>query len=99
MKKLLEKDKKLRIRIKQFEKKNFILKSIFKNFNFFLLIRWNAFLKLKNLSKNTSFVSLSPRCLASINKKRFNKLTPFSRHVFLKLIRSGQISSVRKSSW
>lgn len=99
MKKLLEKDKKLRIRIKQFEKKNFILKSIFKNFNFFALIRWNAFLKLKNLSKTTSFVSLSPRCLASVNKKRFNKLTPFSRHVFLKLIRAGQISSVRKSSW
>lgn len=99
MKKLLEKDKKLRSRIKQSEKKNFIFKSIFKNFNFFVLIRWNAFLKLKTLSKNSSFVSLSPRCLASVNKKRFNKLTPFSRHIFLKLIRSGQISSVQKSSW
>lgn len=99
MKKLLEKDKKLRLRIKQSEKKNFILKSIFKNFNFFVLIRWNAFLKLKTLAKNNSHVSLSPRCLASINKKRFNKLTPFSRHIFLKLIRSGQISSVQKSSW
>jgi len=99
MKKLLERDKKLRLRIKQVEKKNFILKSIFKNFNFFILIRWNAFLKLKTLSKNNSSVSLLPRCLYSINKKRFNKLTPFSRHVFLKLIRSGQISNTQKASW
>jgi len=99
MKSLLEKDKKLRISIKQVEKKIFILKSIFKNFNFFILIRWNAFLKLKTLSKKSSSVALSPRCLFSVNKKRFNKLTPFSRHVFLKLIRSGQISSIQKSSW
>jgi len=99
MKKLLEKDKKLRLKIKQVEKRNFILKSIFKNFNFFILIRWNAFLKLKTLNKNNSAISLSPRCLSTINKKRFNKFTPFSRHVFLKLIRSGQISGVQKSSW
>jgi ribosomal protein S14 len=99
MKKLLEKDKKLRLQIKQIEKKIFILKSIFKNLNFFILIRWNAFTKLKDLAKGKSYISLSPRCLYGINKKRFNKLTPFSRHVFLKLIRSGQISSVQKSSW
>jgi ribosomal protein S14 len=99
MKKLLEKDKKLRIRIKQLEKKQFILKSIFKNFNFFVLVRWNAFLKLKTLVKKTSIISLSNRCLYSINKKRFNKLTFFSRHVFLKLIRSGKISNIQKTSW
>ena len=99
MKKLLEKDKKLRLLIKKVEKKNFILKSIFRNLNFFILIRWNSFLKLKTLTKGNSYVSLSPRCLYTINKKRFNKLTPFSRHVFLKLIRSGQISSIQKASW
>lgn len=99
MKKLLERDKKLRLQIKEIEKKNFILKSIFRNLNFFILIRWNAFTKLKNLSKGKSNVSLAPRCLYSINKKRFNKLTPFSRHVFLKLIRSGQIYSIQKASW
>jgi ribosomal protein S14 len=99
MKKLLEKDKKLRLQVKHLEKQNFILKSIFKNFNFFMLIRWNAYLKLKVLNKSNSSVSLVPRCLTTINKKRFNKLTPFSRHVFLKLVRSGQISGVQKSSW
>lgn len=99
MKKLLEKDKKLRLNIKKIEIKQFILKSIYKNFSFFVLIRWNAFLKLKILNKNASKSSISPRCLITINKKRFNKLTNFSRHVFLKLIRSGQISGMQRSSW
>ena len=99
MKKLLERDKKLRLKIKTIEKQHFILKSIFKNFNFFILIRWNAFLKLNTLTANSSQVSIAPRCLHSINKKRFNKLTTFSRHIFLKLIRSGRITGIRKSSW
>ena len=50
MKKLLEKDKKLRINILKIEKQYFILKSIYKNLNFFTPIRWNAFLKLKKLA-------------------------------------------------
>jgi len=99
MKKLIEKDKKLRLEIKKIEKQHYILKSIFKNFNFFTLIRWNAFLKLKNLTKTNSSVALSYRCLTSVNKKRFNKLTVFSRHIYLKLIRSGNISGLQKSSW
>ncbi len=99
MKKLIEKDKKLRLKIKNFEKQHFILKSIFKNFNFFVLIRWNAFLKIKNLIQKSFTVSISPRCLISINKKRYNKLTTFSRHIFLKLIRSGNISGIKKASW
>jgi ribosomal protein S14 len=99
MKKLLERDKNLRLKIKKNEKQSYILKSIFKNFNFFTLVRWNAYLKLKNLTKTNSSVALSYRCLASINKKRFNKLTVFSRHIFLKLIRSGNISGFQKSSW
>jgi ribosomal protein S14 len=99
MKKLLENDKNLRQQIKLEENKRFILKSISKNFNFFILIRLNAFLKLKVLTKNNSKVSITNRCLLSINKKRLNKLTTFSRHIFLKLIRSGEIYGIRKSSW
>jgi len=99
MKKLIEKDKKLRRHIKLLENQYFILRSILKNFNFFVLIRWNAFLKLKILTTNNSKVSMTNRCLQSINKKRFNKLTAFSRHIFLKLIRSGHINGIRKSSW
>ena len=37
MKKLIERDKKLRYKIKKTEKQNYILKSIFKNGNFFLI--------------------------------------------------------------
>jgi ribosomal protein S14 len=99
MKKLIERDKNLRLKIKTNEKQSYILKSIFKNFNFFTLVRWNAYYKLRDLNKASSYVSLSYRCLASINKKRFNKLTVFSRHIFLKLIRSGNISGFQKSTW
>jgi len=98
MKKLLQRDKKLRSNIKSSEKKHFVLKSIFKNLNYFTLIRWNAFLKLEKLSKSHSQTSLSNRCLYTVNRKRLNKLTTFSRHVFLKLIRSGNVHGIRKSS-
>lgn len=99
MKKLLEKDKKYRKNIKIAENRHFILKSIVKNLNFFTLVRWNAFLKLKSLSNTFSKISLINRCLLSVNKKRFNKLTGFSRHIFLKIIRSGNVSGIKKSSW
>jgi ribosomal protein S14 len=99
MKKLLEKDKKLRLSIYESEKTHFILRSIFKNNNLFTLIRWNAFLKLNFSTSTNSKIKLIPRCIGSINKKRFNKLTFFSRHIFLKLIRNGDISGIKKTSW
>jgi ribosomal protein S14 len=99
MKKLIVKDKKARNFLVTAENKHFVLKSIIKNFNFFILVRWNAFLKLNILTQNTSKVSITNRCLASINKKRFNKLTGFSRHVFLKIVRSGAVNGIKKSSW
>lgn len=99
MKKLIQKDKKLRNTISINETKHFILKSIVKNLNFFILIRWKAFLKLKELAQGASKISLTNRCLSSINKKRFNKLTSFSRHIFLKNIRAGSVNGIKKSSW
>lgn len=99
MKKLKEKDKKIRLNFGNIEKQHFILKSIFNNLNFFVLIRWNAFLKLKHLTAGNSKISTTYRCLNSSNKKRFNKLTTFSRNTFLKLIRSGHISGMQKSTW
>ena len=97
MKKLIEKDKKIRLNIKFIEKKHFILKFIFNNLNFFILIRWFALLKL--LSKNSSKASIVNRCLIGINKKRFSKLTVFSRHIFIKLLKTASITGMRKSSW
>jgi ribosomal protein S14 len=99
MEKLREKDKKIRFKFNTIEKRHFVLKSIINNFNFFVLIRWNAFLKLKCLTFGNSKVSTTYRCLNNSNKKRFNKLTTFSRNTFLKLVRSGHITGVQKSTW
>ena len=99
MKTLIIKDKKLRLKVKTLEKQYFILQAIFRNLNFFTLIRWNAFAKLKNLVKTDSKISISNRCLYTVHRKRLNSLTPFSRHVFLKLARSGKITGLQKSSW
>lgn len=99
MKKLLVKDKKLRGNYKTSEKNQFVLKSISNNFNYLKLIRWNASQKLKEISTNSSKSRISNRCYETIHKKRLNKNTYYSRHVFLNLIRSGKISGIRKSSW
>lgn len=70
MKKLIEKDKKIRINIKKIEIKKITLKSIFQNLNFFKLIRFNAFLKLNQLSqKSNNPTSLFNKCLYSHSKK------------------------------
>ncbi len=99
MKQLLAKDKRFRSKLKLIEKKHFVLKFIFKNFNYSVLVRWLAFLKLELLTKNSSKVSLFNKCLVSKNKKRFNKLTVFSRHVFLKLVKTHVILGIQKSTW
>lgn len=99
MKKLILKDKKLRFKLKEQEKQYFILKAIFQNSNLFNLVRWNAYVQLKLLGKTNSKVAIVPRCVHTINKKRFNSFAPFSRYVLLKLIRSGKLSGIRKASW
>ena len=99
MKKLILRDLKIRNHIAKTENKNYVLKCIFKNFNFFIMIRWNAFLRSSLLQKHHSRVAMVNRCLQSINKKRFNKLTTFSRHIFLKLIREGAIPGIQKANW
>lgn len=99
MKKLVKQDKKRRNNIRLIEKKYFVLKYVFKNLNYSILIRWFVFLKLNLLTKNCSKFLLLNRCLCSINKKRFNKLTVFSRHIFLKLIQQGLMTGIYKSTW
>lgn len=99
MKKLVEKDKKIRKTIYIFEKKKFILKSISQNLNFFNLIRWKAYFNLSLLPSTSSKTFITNRCVKTIHKKRFNKLTNFSRMVFLKLVKSNQFNSIYKGSW
>lgn len=96
MKSLVEKDKKHWLNLKSKEIDYYLLKSIFNNYNFFTWIRHNAYTKLSYSGQKTS---ITHKCLESFNKKRFNWLTSFSRHIFLKLIWSGSISNVKRSVW
>lgn len=99
MQNLIKKDYKIRyVYLNYIEKKHFILKLILKNFNFFKLTRWSTLLKLESLTNNSSKISMINRCLLTFNKKRFNKLVAFSRHVFIKLIQEGFVLNVQKSS-
>lgn len=98
MKKLIIKDKQLRLNLKIQEKQYFVLKTIRQNSNLFNLVRWNVYFYLKLLSVTNSIVSTSPRCVYTINRKRFNKIAPFSRYVLLKLIRKGRFPGVKKFS-
>lgn len=99
MRKLLEKDKKIRKTIYNFEKKKFILKSIYQNVNVFNLIRWKAHLNLTLLPTKSSKTFITNRCVKTIHKKKINKLTNFSRMVFLKLIQKNELNNFYKGSW
>ena len=99
MKKKLISDAKKRKIVNKFETDLFIYKSILKNFNFSNIIRWNALLKLSDLPKNSCEVRLNKRCNITGRKSSCNSLYRFSRLVFLRLLRSGDISGFKKSSW
>jgi hypothetical protein len=100
MRKLLERDKKRRLDLKNIQMSVFVLKSISQNTHLNSAMRWNAFLGLKHLiSMGNASTSISSRCLSSVNKKKFNKRTKYARHIYLKMIRSSQIYGMRKSSW
>lgn len=99
MKKLLEKDKKIRKKLKNSEKKKFLLKTISNNLNLPDLIRFKAFNNLIKMPKYTSKTVISNRCINTINKKKFNKFTHYSRTIFIKLARNKQIYGLQKTSW
>lgn len=99
MKKLIVKDKKRWPLIQKLESDRFVLISIFWNTNFPMLSWWKAFLKLKKIGFFIWEVSFSSWCLKTFNNKKFNHLTFYSRHVFLKLVWFGKISGIKKSVW
>lgn len=99
MKKQVRKDKINRNLVFIYEIKRFILKNIVKNTNFSVVIRWKALLKRAKMSKGGSFTVLCNRCIITGRRKRINKLYSFSRIMFLKLVRFGHLSCLKKSSW
>ena len=98
MKKLLEKDKKIREKVKISEQKKFILKTISGNFLLMNLIRLNALYNINKLSNQSSKTFISNKCVLTKNKKRLNKLTNFSRIIFRKLARKTKIPGIYKTS-
>jgi ribosomal protein S14 len=99
MKKLVEKDKKVRKNIKKAEKKKFVLKIILNNINLPYLLRFNASNNLNDITKIASKTVISNRCIATVNKKKFGKLTNYSRIFFLKLVRNNKIHGIAPASW
>lgn len=99
MKKFLKKDKKNRKLVLIKETTKFILKSIIKNMNFTSMLKWNANLKLNTFSKNSSKIYLVNKCIVTGDKSKINKKYKFSRIFFLKYIRSGNITGIKKSGW
>ena len=92
-------DKKVRNSVNNDEKLKFVFKTIERNLNFFRILRWNAGFNTKKISYNSSKTRISNRCILTISKKRLNKLSNFSRIIFLEKVRSGNISGVQKSCW
>lgn len=99
MKALIQKDKKIRKKIKNFEKKKFIFKTISNNLNLPYLVRFNALNNANKITKKASKTFVTNKCIITTNKKKFNKLTHFSRIFFLKLAKSKSIYKLSEASW
>lgn len=100
MKKLVVKNEKRCNLVKFDELSCRVFKSLTQNSNFFILTRKKA---LKNFQKKFSLrnskVAINFRCLSTFSRKRLNKQSFFSRHVFLKVARHGLLSGIRKAVW
>jgi ribosomal protein S14 len=99
MKKQTQKDKKLRKSFDNQELSHIILKSIVKNENLSLLVKWHAILKLSNSLGSQNKTRFVNRCVLTNRKAKFNRIfKKFSRLSFLLLARSGVIPGLKKSS-
>jgi len=100
MQKKSQKDKKIRKLFYQQELIQTFTKSIIRNENLPLIMKWNAILKLSNFSGNCNQTRFVNRCILTNRKAKYNNtFKKFSRLSLLKLARFGKISGLKKSSW
>jgi len=99
MKKFHQKERKNRANAYASEDIRLILKSIVKNMKLVNIARWNAVLKLSSLSKKGAKTRLVNRCILTSRKGRSTNSYRFSRLTFLRLVRAGNISGLKKSTW
>ena len=100
MKKQTQKDKRIRKLFNKRELNYVILKSIVKNENLSLIVKWNAVSKLSDFSTSQNKTKFVNRCVLTNRKAKFNRIfKKFSRLRFLLLARAGTIPGLKKSSW
>lgn len=98
MSKNYKKEKYYRVNVSNIEKENKLFKSILFNMYFPCTSRWNCALNQSSF-KNKTISRLVNRCLLTRHRKKFHFLFKFSRLVFLRLARNGQIFGLKKSVW
>ena len=99
MKSLRQTDIKKRNYFYKSELNTFILKNLSTNKNLKNSIRFNITLKLFNLSLNNFKTRSVNRCIFTNRKSKISKNFRFSRLVFLRIARQGQIHGLKKASW
>lgn len=99
MKKLVQKDKKTRKSIKEFELKKLVVLSIFKNSQLSKLTSLKSTKEFALLPIKSSKTRHVNRCVVTGRKKRINKLYSLSRISFMRLVQNGSICGLRNSSW
>jgi len=99
MKSIIQKDKIKRKKYLLFEINRFLLKSIIKNKNIWLSIKFNVILKLHDLSIQYTKNKINNYCIYNFRKKSLLSKFKMSRIIFLNFSRFGQISGVKKSIW
>lgn len=99
MQKIIFRDNHNRKKIKHKELSLFLSRQISLNHNIPKLVRWNALYELTFKMHKDSKTNLSRRCIKTINKKSFHTFSNFSRILFLRLAKLGQISGLKKLSW
>ena len=90
--------KNFRLNVSNFESVKIVLKSVLLNKFFPYMSRWNCVLNL-SFFKNNATSSLVDRCILTGHRKKFHFLFKFSRLVFLRLARDGQIFGLKKFVW
>lgn len=99
MKKIYYKEKRASLLQLKYEDTRVLFKSIFQNQYLPYTVRWNCLLSLSQLPASSLKHRIVGRCFLSKHRKKFNFLFKFSRLVFLRLVRSGQISGLHKCVW
>lgn len=95
--KFIKKDQNLRHYFKKFSVEYFLLKLILKNNYIFVLNRLKALVIIK--FTRIFVTAIFNRCIVSFNKKKYNKLTNYSRIVLLKKIYKNECLGFQKSLW